>query len=97
MRRSNPSQKIPNKDLKKTLGGMSFWLKKFNLDLKPFETLFKRPEKPKILFFVTLALLVSAIVSIGASIWTRKRELSKPKIAELIAVISELSITLRHP
>jgi hypothetical protein len=88
-RTTKPSLEILNKDLNKTLACISFWFKPFSLDLKPFETLFKRPKKLKIHFFVLLAFFMSFIVCIGWNIWIRKHEFSKPKIAEFITVISE--------
>jgi hypothetical protein len=92
MRRyTRPSQDIPNKDLKKTLAGISIWFKPFNLELhlKPLENLFKRPKQQRIIFFLTMILFMSVIACISANIWTGKRELSKQKIAEKIAMISE--------
>jgi hypothetical protein len=93
-RTTRPSQVIANKDLDETLSDFSFWLKAFNLDLKPLVTLFKTPKKRSILLFVNLAWFVSIFACFVANIWIRKHELSKPKIAELLAMISELSKNL---
>lgn len=78
---------IPNKELEKVYKHLNFCLKPLLLDVKPFESVFKKTRR---LWYALLMVLFSSVItSCGMYIWMNLDELTTSKIAELAAVMSE--------